>query len=567
MLPVYNLTDDFAGQDGVLNTSPYWIAIVYRYENEVTFNKLAQKSFTDNAAAGLRISKRIVIDNDCIAVSTRTDKGQPISQASMTLLPGTNYLNEIFPGDWMAIWIVNSKQKYLSLKQRLNENKACNDFDDGLKFLGKVQTVNMSLSVDADGSRTQRFNVSGLGFQEFLGSIFYDPILAQAVPSLGEYLAKMEILVENFLKEGQITTDLAIPQIVNTLLGVGVPSSSFRPVEGIQIGTGLTQGTGTVPYAFAVPVEISDLLGIFAGNRDGVAYASILQRVFGVQRYPTKGDAKYQPLIPALRNSLIGRFMPAPPDFSNKPVWGILNQYVNHAVNEMYTCLRVSPSGTVLPTLVLRQQPFTSHILATSPGLDLQVTPFLDLCRWKASPLLVQSIQLGRSDADRVNFMHLTGQGPMLVANNLPQLQLINNPPIRDELDIRRSGLKPDIAVVHCAIEEEFGGPLRWMRLRSDFLHQGHLMLQGSVQMVGIQAPICHGDNFELDGIVYHIEGVMHNASIDGSGHKSFTTTLGLSYGVNDTSAANSAPLRDDAIYYGVSGPEKLIDSHPTSES
>jgi hypothetical protein len=65
--------------------------------------------------------------------------------------------------------------------------------------------------------------------------------------------------------------------------------------------------------------------------------------------------------------------------------------------------------------------------------------------------------------------------------------------------------------------------------------------LNGTIQSIGIYAPICEGDNTEWDNVVYHIESVTHNVAISEAGARVFTTTLSLcnglrSDGVSDTS-------------------------------
>jgi hypothetical protein len=53
------------------------------------------------------------------------------------------------------------------------------------------------------------------------------------------------------------------------------------------------------------------------------------------------------------------------------------------------------------------------------------------------------------------------------------------------------------------------------------------------VSCLGIESPICEGDNLEFEGIVYHIESVNHSCAIDpGSGMRHWATTLTLTNGL-----------------------------------
>jgi len=72
----------------------------------------------------------------------------------------------------------------------------------------------------------------------------------------------------------------------------------------------------------------------------------------------------------------------------------------------------------------------------------------------------------------------------------------------------------------------------RWTKKRADWMFNGHLKLSGSVSLQGIVEPICEGDNVQINDIVYHIESVSHNCSINSNGIKTFTTALQLSNGL-----------------------------------
>ena len=63
--------------------------------------------------------------------------------------------------------------------------------------------------------------------------------------------------------------------------------------------------------------------------------------------------------------------------------------------------------------------------------------------------------------------------------------------------------------------------------------------MNGTFQCIGITEPITVGDNLEIDHVVYHIEGVIHNCSINVSnGVKSFRTIIKASHGVSVNSSA-----------------------------
>jgi hypothetical protein len=247
----------------------------------------------------------------------------------------------------------------------------------------------------------------------------------------------------------------------------------------------------------------------------------------------------------------MGKFLPQIPQFENTNVWSILKQYLNPAMNEMFTCLRTNGDGQVVPTLVVRQLPFSSPLVK----LPFPVTRFLDLPRWRAHPILVRQASVGRSDSLRINWVQCMGLAPEPVGKNNATAQLVRNPPYRDDLDVARSGLRPYKVTIPCALEDvrvrvdESGATAakNWNALLADILMGQHLTLTGSVTLAGIQAPICIGDNFEWDGVVFHIEAVTHSCSENTDGKRSFSTTLQLSHGVR------AQPGEDDiSLFAGI---------------
>jgi hypothetical protein len=93
--------------------------------------------------------------------------------------------------------------------------------------------------------------------------------------------------------------------------------------------------------------------------------------------------------------------------------------------------------------------------------------------------------------------------------------QLALNPPVRDDLDIQRSGLRAYMTTVACATKDQVGhAPNAWISLTADRPHRQPVHAQRHrVGSLGIVSPICEGDNLEWDGVVYHIESVTHSAS------------------------------------------------------
>jgi len=410
--------------------------------------------------------------------------------------------------------------------------------------------------------------------------MFHDPALEDGDESIGKWLALLnkdlnEIFLTNARRAVENNGHKLIPFFVNTIVGSGLPQSAATrsgspenngQIEQVQTTFGGVS-TPEAPFAYLVPASVSKLLGRVEPSKQGGigSYADLLDLLVGVQSYPCRSipSASYAGVVPDVdpghpearlgrwytpTPEVLGAFWPTNVEFVNKPLWALLQQFLNPHINELYTCMRVNPAGSVLPTLVLRQQVLTTPTF--EPG-DLPVTRFLDLGRWKMPTSMVTDVDLGRSDVTRFNFCHVYGQDSYAGDNVALYKQIVINPPIRDDLDIQRSGLRPYMGMVACKLEDIAGKvPSSWIRLVADFNMGGHLQLNGTISSFGIQEPIAEGDNLEWDGCVFQIESCSHSCRVDtSSGRRSFRTTLALSHGMSANSQANNV-----SMYAGMPG-------------
>ena len=106
-----------------------------------------------------------------------------------------------------------------------------------------------------------------------------------------------------------------------------------------------------------------------------------------------------------------GKAILSPEYWNQVKAWDILNQYTNAPLNEFFTCFRADPTdGTIIPTVVLRQIPFTNEdffVTNKFGPVNVPVTMFMNLPRWKISPALVISQDIGRDEAMRINYVQV----------------------------------------------------------------------------------------------------------------------------------------------------------------
>lgn len=550
---------------------PFWVVAICRLGLPLSFSRRTMSSVTKDLTEGFKpidSAKRLLtITDDILQMQVSCNMKSPTMSMSLTLAhSSTNYLIEILPGDHVFGWIVNNDADYRSLLDRLDKGEPCNKFKDGLKFVGRAFSIRKSIRVEPGvGTKSSSYTLQCTGFSELETSMYYDHAVAShdVVKSdivnwfsrLGiSYAEVFNTSVENGVEQGNVNK--LIPIFIDLILGKGPSKDGKVSIEDNGLGGAVDPlpSVNGAPFAYLIPVQVGQLLGRKTGSKaDNVmSYADILELVIGTQEYSNQGGFKV--FIPNLTTSLPGRritnkkllgtYLPNMPEFMNMPLWQVLKRYLNPTINEMYSTLRVNPEGNVMPTIVVRQIPFTTEAYtpdAQQPGsfpssvsdTDTPYTKFLSLPRWRIPNVMVSQFDAGRSDATHFNFVHIYGQSSLLADGNNPiQNQIATNPPVIDSLDVCRSGLRPYSTSVECFVDQQIGqAPSTWIKLVADFLIGSQFTLNGSLTCLGIQSPICVGDTVEFDNVVFFIENVSHTAGMF-AGNKSWTTTLHLTNGM-----------------------------------
>jgi hypothetical protein len=219
-------------------------------------------------------------------------------------------------------------------------------------------------------------------------------------------------------------------------------------------------------------------------------------------------------------------------------VWSIVYSYLNDTLNEMFTTYRVDPDGYVFPSVVVRQKPFSNEYFdfKNSARMEMPLTYFMELPRWKIAPDLVIEHDLGRDEAARINFVQVFTRSVSDndALNSSAQIAMKNF--VYDKNDILRNGIKPYIATSNFDFPDTKRKVLHasmWAEVVGDWLIGGHLKQNGTLSCMGIVEPISVGDNLEYNNIVYHIEDVSYKMQIDAEGKKMFNTIFTISYGMS----------------------------------
>lgn len=530
-----------------LTVTPYWVVSIWRQKYPLSYSRLLNGSFSPSISKGLEVYKPLIITDDCFQLSVSTTKNNHISNLSAGLYPTENYLQLINPGDWMCAWMVQSEKNFFDLIEKIKKGEACNKFNDGLKFFGKVNNIRKQIIQNPDGHRQSRYTMTGAGFSEFDAVLYYNPYLAARQDLLATQFGRFGYDINQFIdeKRGGITADLAIPQIIDVALGKGTPKNLGR--NNNSADPKATYGTEG-DSAYLLPMELGAVIGkTTTTKRGGMGYSDIVEVLVGIQEYDNIKSESGSDLTQVVRSfqpagaqnsgsrryttnrDLLGAFLPTSPTFTNKTVWNVLREFLNMACNEMFATLRVNADGDVVPTVIVRQLPFSTE----QSRLEIPHTSFLNVPRWEIESILIKNADIGRSDALRFNFVDVLPITSAAAARN-PAAVSVTFPPVFDSIDIARSGLRPyQQTITSYAGETRNDSTKDWKALINDILMGQHMTMTGQITMVGIQAPICIGDNLEFDGVVYHIESLTHSCQISGDGQKTFSTIANLSHGIN----------------------------------
>jgi hypothetical protein len=556
---------------------PRCLAKFVCYRDRDTF----YKSDSDNAATATHqhpfnadATHAYTIVSDILSCNITHSKSSGITTGEMVLSSGDfNYQATLLPGDHCMVWMLNDEAKYAEIDGKVRLNQQANDFNSGLKFVGRVNSVRTVYNTEERGEKSLRYLVTLKGFQELQSMIYYNPLLfrpseeggASAPTNTSAGSSNQSAGLQFFARIsaawaavvlGKAATGISpgdfITFFVNTFLGTALQdvNSTSMTVE-------------SPDAAFVIPSAIGATLGVSQSSTRQVRYIDILKTFLGVQKYSSTRSMLptnlTTPTITAINNCVFpmkGIYLAPPDSFAGPSIWQLMNTYLNPALNEIYVTVKAADAhGNIFPTLVARQIPFTSakfdrNVQATNGNSEFnnqntqptwqQYTKFSEITRWVIDPAYtINSYNFGTSDSIRFNFTQFfgsfVGDHPSMDSASQMQLQISAKNYAIDPIDIARNGTKINILQTNTPIQGnpnnvfDLGG---WAALAGDFYINGHLKLTGSLTVPGIQLPISIGDNLQIDHKLFHIENITHSYAVTPNGFKSFTTAIQLSNGV-----------------------------------
>lgn len=505
-------------------SSPEWVISFVRWSNRDTKRFNSNPGAEKGAPDQLETRDVLVVRNDCISVAVNSSKASHTPEAQLVFRAGDiNYMTAIAPGDFFFVNMLKYGAQADEIESKAKAGKPINKIQDGFKGFFKVQSVRQSLLTEpSSGLKSLTFQITGFAFTEFNNTIYFNPHLLEFGEKKNDFLfvSNLGNVWNQLVGTNKLTQN--VERIVSTLIDVTIGSGINRQDA--------KAGQSNFNTHFYVPQKVGRLLGV----PNAKAAKDLIRQLLGIQKYGSGSSATLQSgMQPSVTPCQGSSFIKA--EYWNQvSVWSIISQYTNAPINEIYNCFRVQSDGSILPTFVMRQMPFSTELY------DGECTRFLNIPRWKINPEQISSLNIGKDEAARINFVQVFGRIQGDNPDALISEQIGKGNYDLDIADVSRSGLKPYIITSNfdslegtdTLAKSTLKSPI-WAKLLGDALVGGHLKLNGTVVAEGIVEPICIGDNFELGNVIYHIESVTHSAEIRPDGQKTWSTTLQLSNGID----------------------------------
>lgn len=547
-------------------SSPGYVLTCLRWSNRDTFNYAGEDP--------LDVRQPLVVYNDATNVTVNNTK-QGLTPTMSAILKGgdINYATALHPGDFILVNMLNWETDAERVRNKAVALRPINEYNDGFKGVFKIQSVRRNIQMAGD-KKVVTYTIHAAGFTEFNNVIYYNPAIAAAFREAGTHL--YSTLVGDYYQD-KLKSEAEVQDIMKDLFEILIGKS--RRSSNVKV-----KNFGDVH--FRLPKTLGRLLGrkmdfatemfnYYIGGWGSSKESRVNTNDIGPLFNPDMSEDG-RPGMFSAKYDLQGNKVVFIENWNNQTTWSILQNNMNKTLNEMYTTYRIDPDNRVMPTVIVRQKPFTTpHFI---PPSGFPVTRYFDLPRWRLSPTLLLKMDLGKDEAARMNFVQVfTKTLPDTFRQDMAQQIVLGNF-VLDEGDIQRNGLRPYIVTANFDFPVNKSKKLRareWAQIVSDWVIDGHLKESGTITSVGIQDPISVGDNLELDGIVYHVEAVKHVMVTSGEGMKKFRTTLTLSYGMDlrsnrlrpyysemdhtDQHTRNLADWDNERIYPGISDTQNII--------
>lgn len=531
------------------------------------------------------VEQVIVGTSSLISISTTKRKSSPAGSFEFKLSPRFNWVTRITPGSWCAILMSRSPLPTMS-----NTNVGVAQ-RNSFKMLGRIDSVRAVVDVNQEtGARNTSFIVTGqdwgsvfesqLYIDSSIGHILTGNSIAQAYTILGlqqyEKLAKEKSLPtsedtvntiinlwgmigENAISNSEeIIASNSKPQVSQVLLSAGTQFQLPSPVAKF-----MRQGK----TIFGQPVGPAQ-----------VNFAAIIRRQHGrLTKFddPKVSDISYESVDDSFGILNADQFI------GKHTFWQLLTDASNPALYELVNDIRWN-GGTPEFTLYHRIRPFTTRknyiasialgtgetgALAAKSTVDALDNKFQNVRRIEIPLTDVVNINYGTNWRDKVNFLEVRPNVQLIPEAQSILVKLQGQ--TFDGPGYERDGFKP--MFVPCAFMPFEGSQIavdklgHWKYLLREWYFNNHMMLNGSLTIIGQDEYIQVGDNIIIDSqvlgnapinggqaglipkktfLLAHVENIMHSFSVNPeTGARTFSTTIQFVRGIISDEKGNTIDL------------------------
>ena len=546
---------------GTKTITPHAAAIVWNYRDRI-------------AAEGTTTSKVNEVDQIVIStlslmnISTSKTKSSPQGTFQITLAPTKNWVTVLTPGSWIALLMTQNKIEPKDLPDRKGGGKVD---PNKMKFLGRIESVRANVSVNqSTGARETIYVVTGVDWGSVFTTIMYvDPL---ARDSSGTAIGtSMRFLYETMTLD---VTSAELPSSndnvfsLKNLWGASVKSSEvFTDVK--TVAGGEIQVKPDISWV--VPDDLVRYLGFVKpvpGRKQQAKNLSDIVEFVG-QRVArdgkqVKGDVfdgmyfdKYDEVTEA-----VGIIQPDS-IFGQNQFWQLLQDNCNSTLNEILCDMRWEKNGQLKLALYKRIKPFIFRNNFKGKGaVEGLVSKFTDLRAVEIPLDDILTANAGTNWRDKYNFIEVLFDQSL--SKDFRNQVIKSQSQEFDEPAFSREGFRPMMAVsryVPAGFKDKDADPFaitNWKYLLREWYFNTHVLLNGSMTIIGQNNYIQVGDNILFDGravsyqqntnsdsikkhknndanpvkILAHVESVTHNFAVGANGERTFRTTINFVRGL-----------------------------------
>lgn len=540
-------------------TNPQATVIIWNYKDRLNTQTDGDPDAQDQV---------LVLTASLKSISTVKSKSNPTGSFTFTLAPTFNWTSRITPGSWCTILMTRDEPIPPLNDQQLPGADVNRD-----KMFGRIQAVRVNISVDGKGGRQTEYVVTGSDWGSvFEQPLYIDPTISKNV--LEKYSTMGQAMQLSYSNQLSSYLDKGLPTSHDAVRGIirlwGAPIKDASDI--LSADTGLLTSPDRV---FRLPKEVIKYFNFTASGTSAstIDFADLLHdntqtgRLTAYNTY--SGDLK----------EAFGFYAPDT-IMGHNTLWQLINENANTTLNEVYADFQWDGDDKPNMSLIRRIRPFVNN--EGNKDLDpvrYLVSPFKYVKRNKIALEDVLTLSAGTNIDNRINFVEIL---PNVAELKVLEVQTKVNSQVFDTSSISRDGFRPKFEKPKYIPYQEgkivINQLTDWKNLIKEWHFNTHLMLNGSVTIIGQDPYIGVGENIMIPAQVLgeanmnddlinkglidpatgkpntpvfltaHIENIAHNFSINSSnGARTFITTIDFVRGIITDEDGNTINGSDDS--------------------